>query len=92
MDNEGFKDLALAIVTQMVKDYYVCLMHIEKNDFITPRKKIETVKAVHDYERFFKSDRFHLYTDVSGESIIRVVRQRVKTEYEKEINNGKKEQ
>ena len=82
MDNEGFKDLALAIVTQMVRDYYSCLMKIEKNDFTTPRKKIETVKAVHDYERFFKSDRFHLYTKVSGDSIIRVIRERVKKEYE----------
>lgn len=88
MDSEGWKDLALSIVTQMVKDYYVCLMHIEKNDFTTPRKKLETIKAVMDYERFFKSDRFHLYTKVSGDSIIRVVRQRVKTDYEKEINNG----
>ena len=52
------------------------------------RKKLgETINAVNDYERFFKSDRFHLYTDVSGESIIRVIRQRVKTDYEKEINN-----
>ena len=88
MDNEAWKDLALAIVTQMVKDYYACLMKIEKNDFTTPRKKLETIKAVMDYEMFFKSDRFHLYTKVSGDSIIRVVRQRVKTDYEKEFNNG----
>ena len=88
MDNEAWKDLALAIVTQMVKDYYACLMKIEKNDFTTPRKKLETINAVMDYERFFKSDRFHLYTKVSGDSIIRVVRQRVKTDYEKEFNNG----
>ena len=87
MDNECWNDLALSIVTQMVKDYYFCLMHIEKNDFTTPRKKLETINAVNDYERFFKSERFHLYTDVSGESIIRVIRQRVKTDYEKEINN-----
>lgn len=88
MDNEAWKDLALAIVAQMVRDYYACLMKIEKNDFTTPRKKLETIKAVMDYERFFKSDRFHLYTKVSGDSIIRVVRQRVKTDYEKEFNNG----
>ena len=89
MDSDGWKDLALSIVTQMVRDYYSCLMKIEKNDFTTPRKKLETIKAVMDYEKFFKSDRFHLYTKVSGDSIIRVVRQRVKTEYEKELNNGK---
>lgn len=86
MDLEGWKDLALAIVTQMVRDYYACLMKIEKNDFTTPRKKLETIKAIMDYEHFFKSDRFHLYTKVSGESIIRVVRERVKKDYEDFIN------
>ena len=86
MDNDGFKDLALAIVTQMVKDYYNCLMRIERNDYTTARQKLETIRTVNDYERFFRSDRFHLYTRFSGDSIIRVIRERVKKEYE-DFNN-----
>ena len=80
MDNKGWRELGLRIVAQMVHDYYNCLMHIERNDFTTPRKKLEVIKTVSDYERFFKSDRFHLYTDVSGDTIIRVIRERVKKE------------
>lgn len=84
MDSDGWKDLALSIVTQMVKDYYNCLHHIERNDFTTPRKKLETIKAAHDYENFFRSDRFHLYTNYAGDAIIRTIKERVKKEYENE--------
>ena len=44
MDLDGYKDLALAIVTQMVKDYYACLMKIEKNDFTTSASMFSGVK------------------------------------------------
>lgn len=84
MDNSGYADLALTIVAQMVKDYHKNLYHIALDDFKTESKKREALRTVIDYERFFKSGRFHLYTKVSGESIIRTIKERVR----KEIENG----
>lgn len=77
---DGIKELAICIVTQMVKDYYKCLVDLKKDNFKTTRDKLNAIVAVKDYEDFFKSDRFLLYTKFPGEKIIRIVRERVNDE------------
>ena len=77
---DGIKELATRIVTQMVKDYYKCLVDLKTNNFKTTRDKLNAIVAVKDYEAFFTSDRFLLYTKFPGEKIIRVVRERVNDE------------
>ena len=81
IDNyDGVKELALTIVTQMVKDYHNQLLKLKLNDFSTERKKRDAQRAVIDYEHFFKSDRFKLYSNFDGRKIIRIINERVKDE------------
>lgn len=77
---DGIKELATAIVTLMVKDYYKCLVDLKKNNFKTTRAKLDAIAAVKDYEYFFTSDRFLLYTKFPGKKIIHIVRERVNNE------------
>lgn len=77
---DGVKELATCIVTQMVKDYYKCLVNLKNNNFKTTREKLDTIRAINDYEQFFTSERYKLYNTFPGEKIIRVVRERINNE------------
>lgn len=77
---DGVKELATRIVTQMVKDYYNCLVNLKKDNFKKPKDKLDTIVAVNNYEEFFTSGRFLLYSNFPGEKIIRIVRERVENE------------
>ena len=77
---DGVKELATLIVRQMVHDYHVALYKLKHDLYIKTKDRLDAIRAVHDYEAFFLSDRFKLYCDVEGKKIIRVIRERVENE------------
>lgn len=62
---DGYKELANAIILQVVKDYRKALKHDERG-----RKR--------EIERFFRSEYFTVLTNISGEMMIQKLRAEVK--------------
>ena len=77
---DPYKALGNEIVTTMVKDYYNCLARLKLKKWKSDHEKMDMLKAVLNYESFFKSDRFTLYTDFSGPKIIRIIKERIENE------------
>ena len=77
---DPYKALGNEIVTAMVKDYYNCLARLKLKKWKTEHEKTDMTRAVYNYERFFKSDRFKLYTDFPGPKIIRIIKERIENE------------
>ena len=80
---DPYKALGNEIITAMVKDYYNCLARLKLQKWKTDHEKMDMLKAVLNYEGFFKSDRFRLYTEFPGTKIIRIIKERI----ENEVNN-----
>lgn len=68
---DGYKELANAVVIKAVKDYENALKRLKRktNDINANRMK-------NDCERFFRNE-ISIYTDLDGESIMRIIKQKV---------------
>lgn len=66
-----YKELANAVVIKAVKDYENALKRLKRkpNDINANRMK-------NDCERFFRNE-ISIYTDLDGESIMRIIKQKV---------------
>lgn len=80
MNYDGYRELGITISATMIKDYFKCLKKIKLNKFNKPGEKAACERAVNDYERFFKSERFALYCPVPGEKVIRTIKERIENE------------
>lgn len=68
---DGYKELANAVVIKAVKDYENALKRLKRkpNDINANRMK-------NDCERFFRNE-ISIYTDLDGEAIMRIIKQKV---------------
>lgn len=68
---DGYKELANAVVIKAVKDYENALKRLKRkpNDINANRVK-------NDCERFFRNE-ISIYTDLDGEAIMRIIKQKV---------------
>lgn len=68
--NDGYENLANAIVLQAVKDWRMAVRTLKK------RPRYEAAKQMRDEcERFFRSEWFEELTDVDGSVILRKLKQ-----------------
>lgn len=65
-----YENLANAIILQAVKDYRMCLKCLSKN----PNNRF-IQNDLAKIERFFRSDWYYVLTDVSGDFLIRKLRE-----------------
>lgn len=71
---DGYKNLAAAVVEQAIKDYRSALKRIRRHP-----DDANAIRIISDCERFFRNE-ISLYSDLDGESIIRIVREKVEKE------------
>lgn len=67
---DAYENLANAIILSAVKDYRRALRLLSKN----PHSR-SAMTAVHEMERFFRSDWYETLTSVDGEMLIRKLRE-----------------
>ena len=70
--NDPYENLANAIIVQAVKDYRAALRTLEQNPKYTPALQDKS-----EVERFFRSDWYGLLTSVDGESLLRMLQEKV---------------
>lgn len=68
---DGYKNLASAVVVKAVKDYRSALKRLRRKP-----KDIYANKMKNDCERFFRNE-IGIYSELDGESIMRIVREQV---------------
>lgn len=60
-----YKSLGNAVVLQAVKDYRAATKKLSRG-----RRNLEAEKMKEDCERFFRSQRFNIFTDLDGKDIL----------------------
>jgi hypothetical protein len=70
--NEGYTDLANAIVEQAVKDYIRALKILKKRPWSESAKI-----TIHEVEQFFRSDWYLQLTDLDPETLIQKLNEEV---------------
>lgn len=68
---DGYRDLAAAVVDKAVCDYRSSLRRLKRKP-----KDINANKIKNDCERFFR-DEIGIYSELDGESIMRIIKERV---------------
>lgn len=68
---DGYESLAAAVVGQAISDYYYVLLRTRIRD-----DPVEMVEK-HRLERFFRSQRFMLFSDFDGVSLMRLTQRKV---------------
>lgn len=68
---DGYKELANAVVIKSVKDYENALKRLKRNP-----SDINANRMKNDCERFFRNE-ISIYTDLDGEAIMRIIKQKV---------------
>jgi hypothetical protein len=67
-----YENMANAIVVQAVTDYRKALHNLKRNSKYEPSQNV-----VSDVERFFRSEWYTVLTSISGERLIKMLRQEV---------------
>lgn len=68
---DGYKELANAVVIKSVKDYENALKRLKRKP-----SDINANRVKNDCERFFRNE-ISIYTDLDGEAIMRIIKQKV---------------
>lgn len=72
---DGYKNLAAAVVEKAVRDYKHALRVLKRN----PNRE-NAIRMKEDCERFFRND-IGMYSELDGESIIRIINEKVEKEF-----------
>lgn len=81
--NEPYRELAAGVVQQACLDYLAVLTYL----YETPGGKNHVTYIIEklDLEEFFLSDRFEMFTDVSGERLMHLIQSKAKEDVKEKI-------
>jgi len=81
--DEPYRELAAGVVQQACIDYLGVLKYL----YETPKGKNHVAYIIEklDLEEFFLSDRFEMYTDVSGEKLMHLIQSKAKEDVKEKI-------
>lgn len=74
----GYKRLANAIVSRAARDYRLALKAKKRRP-----KNANVMRIISDCERFFRSQYYHILTDVDGEWLMKQIRKNAENERKK---------